>query len=150
MKSIIIKPGAAIAIIAVGLITAATTASATSDINSDNSPPGMHTVHKVGHATAHIAKTTWHGSKMVARTAVHDSKGIAQSAWDGSKRAARTVVYSPVIAYEVVRGERPLFPHYAASHQGSRQQIALTGHRHEMKSRMQGSEASRHNEQPPI
>jgi hypothetical protein len=62
----------------------------------------------IGHGTAYAAKSTWHFSK----------------------DAANTVVHSPVIAYEVVRGERPLFPHNtAARDQRSREQMALTGHR---------------------
>jgi len=47
-------------------------------------------------------------------------------------RVVHTVVYSPVIAWEVMRGERPLFPHETAmGNQGGqehRKGIALTGH----------------------
>jgi len=62
----------------------------------------------IGHGTATVAKNTWHGTEAVTRT----------------------VVYSPVIAYQVVRGQRPLFPHStAARDQRHREQMALTGHR---------------------
>jgi len=69
---------------------------------------------KMENGTATVAKGTWHESKLIANTAVR----------------------SPVIAYEVVRGERPLFPNETAWRNNNRREsIALTGH---------------HNEPPPI
>jgi hypothetical protein len=109
MKSIVIKAGAAIAL---GLITAATAASAET------------TVQKVENGTTHVAKTTYRDSKGLAKTTWTDSKSFAAVSWDESKKVGRTIVYSPVIAYDVMRGERPLFSHP----QDRRQQIALTGH----------------------
>jgi len=148
MKSIIIKARAAIAI---GLITATTAATATPDVSSNNSSPAAQQapMHKVVHGTATVAKTTWHGTRQVDGTTMHQSKGMAQATWDESRKVARTVVYSPVIGYEVMRGERPLFPHYTASReQGRREQIALTGHRTDQKSRTE-SDAPKQAE-PPI
>jgi hypothetical protein len=64
----------------------------------------------IGHGTARVAKDTWHGTEAVTRT----------------------VVYSPVIAYQVARGERPLFPQDTATRdRRHREQIALGGHRAE-------------------
>jgi len=63
---------------------------------------------------------------------------MAHLTWRDSKRVARTVVHSPVIAYQVVRGDRPLFPRETASRgQGHREQIALAGHR-KAESKQQG------------
>lgn len=148
MKSIIITAGAAIAL---GFIT--TTASATaSDMNSDNSSPRKETaMQKIEHGSATVARTTVRDCKrlahsavrdsgMIAHATVRDSRSFAGATWDESKKIARTAVDSPVIAWQVVRGERPLFPRETASRdRGHREQIALGGHR----------KTSTHNE-PPI
>ena len=121
MKNSIAK---AIAATAIGLITA-TSAAYASDQTTQESTMG-----RIEQGTAHVARTTWRDSKSVARTTVSDSKGFAAATWDASKRVAGTVIDSPVIAWQVVRGERPLFPHETASRgEGHREQIALTGHR---------------------
>jgi hypothetical protein len=121
MKSSIAK---AIAATAIGLITA------TSAGYASDQPGRGSTMGRIEQGTAHVARTTWRDSKGVARTTVSDSKGFAAATWDGSKRVARTAIDSPVIAWQVVRGERPLFPHETAARgQGRREQIALTGHR---------------------
>jgi hypothetical protein len=148
MKSILIKTAA---IAAIGLI-AATSAARAAPMNSDSSDQQGSVPQKVEQGAAHVAKTTYHGAKRIARDTVHgsrhiahatvrDSRDFAQSSWDMSKRIGRTVVDSPVIAYHVVRGDRPLFTHERRS---GREQVALTGHR-----TMEKSDAARHNE-PPI
>lgn len=128
------------------LITAATAAYATpSQTASGNTPNSGHetALDKIGHGTADLAKGTW--------------------------AVTRTIVYSPVIAWQVMRGERPLFPHETASRgsashstashstashstasreKGHREQVALTGHR--AKSRTEANPPSRPNEPPPI
>lgn len=80
--------------------------------------------------------------------------GFAKGTWRESKAIARTVVYSPVIAWQVIRGERPMFPRgTASSHKQDRhEQIALTGHRAKTKPGIQTemSAPARHNEPPPI
>lgn len=139
MKNLILETGAAIAIV---LITGTGAACADTGDSQDS------TMQKIEHGSAHVAKATMHDTRMLAHDTVHGGKGIAASAWDESKRIGRTVVDSPVIAYEVVRGERPLFPQKTESREESRrEQVALTGHR--TKSRTEMNDSSRHNE-PPI
>jgi hypothetical protein len=148
MKRILIKTAAPVAI---GLI-GATSAARAAPMNSDSSHQQESIPQKVEQGTAHVAKTTYHGtarvakntyhgSRRIARTTVRDSRDFAQSSWDMSKRIGRTVIDSPVIAWHVVRGDRPLFTHENGT---SREQVALTGHR-----TLEKSDAARHNE-PPI
>lgn len=161
---------AAVATTALGLITATGAETAQSGMDSANTTPSQQqpsTISKVENGTSRLARRSWRESKHLARAGVNDSKRIASESWNGSKtvasngwtdtrhfasdswmeskKVARTVVDSPVIAYQAARGERPLFPNRTASHsQGTREQIALTGHRKDMKSR------SPSNEPPPI
>ena len=122
MKSSIVKASVATAIVLITGTSAAFAGPAPRDESAANTSPPQQktTMEKIGRGTAHLARTTWRDSRQVAATTVSDSKGFADATWDGSKKVARTVVHSPVIAYEVVRGERPVFPHQTA---------ALTGHR---------------------
>ncbi len=158
MKSIIVKAGAAIAL---GFITGTSAASANTtgtDMSSDNSTPPRQetTMEKVENGSAHIAHATVRDSKRlahatvrdsweIAHTTVRDSKSFASATWDESKRIGRTVVDSPVIAYQVVRGERPLFTH-STPEQSRREQVALTGHT----GRAPAEKPSRHDQTPPI
>ena len=59
-----------------------------------------------------------------ATEAKNKSMDFAQNSWMETKRVTHTVVDSPVIAYHVIRGDRPLF-----THESNRQSMALTGHR---------------------
>jgi len=94
---------------AIGLITA------TSAAYAGPGPRHETTMEKFERGTAHLARETWRDSKDVGRTVVH----------------------SPVIAWEVARGERPLFPHETAARQRDhREQIALTGHRAKSRAEM--------------
>ena len=121
----------AIAATAIGLITA------TSAGYASDQPGQESTMGRIEQGTAHVARTTWRDSKGVARTTASGSKGFAAATWDGSKRVARTAIDSPVIAWQVVRGERPLFPHETAARQRDhREQIALTGHRAKSRAEM--------------
>ena len=81
----------------------------------------------------------------MANTSVH----LARETWHGSERVADTVVHSPVIAFQAIRGERPLVSHEtAAQNTGHREQIALTGHRKDTPSKTDKS-VPRHYD-PPI
>ncbi len=140
MKRIIIKTGAAVALGFLTSIGAASAMTAGSDMNSGDSTAQPSTVQKIEHGSVHVAKTAYHDTGRVAKTTVHDTKGFAATTWDESKMVGRTIVYSPVIAYEVIRGERPLFTHARTG--DGREQMALSGHRRETSETV-------HNE-PPI
>jgi hypothetical protein len=76
------------------------------------------------------AGTTTPGFKNTIMDMGQTSVDMAKDTWRFTGRVGRTVVDSPVIAYQVVRGERPLFPHEMASRNtGRHEQVALTGHR---------------------
>ncbi len=63
----------------------------------------------------------------VFRDMGHDTAYAAKGTWHFTTDVARTVVYSPVIAYQVARGERSLFPQDARARDQHREQIALAG-----------------------
>jgi hypothetical protein len=70
----------------------------------------------------------------------------AADTWDGSKAVARSIVRAPQTAYQVARGDRPLFLHREVP---GREQMALTGHR-TAEQHYREESAARHNEPPPI
>jgi hypothetical protein len=84
----------------------------------------------IGLATATSSAFAGPGPRDSVFTEIKDgSVHFAKNTWEVTKDVSRTVVHSPVIAYQVARGERPLFTHETASREdGRRQQIALTGH----------------------
>ncbi len=146
MKHTSTKIAAAIGagLIACGSAAYATTASEDMNSGSPVAQENSSFVGKVEHGTSRVAHSTVRGSKRLAHATVRDSREVAHAtvrdsrsfaggAWDESKRIARTVVYSPVIAYHVVRGDRPLFTRENAS--DNHGQIALSGHRPSMESR---------------
>jgi hypothetical protein len=59
----------------------------------------------------------------------NDSVRIASETWHGTVAVSRTVVHSPVIAYQAMKGERPLF---SRNNERSHESVALTGHRTQM------------------
>ena len=97
--------------LAIGLITATSAAyagPAQTHLGSTTPPPYDSTLNDIARAPFHLARETWRVTESVATTVGH----------------------SPVIAYQVIRGERPLFPQETASRDsGHREQIALTGHK---------------------
>jgi hypothetical protein len=167
MKSIITKAAVAIGI---GLVTGSSAAYAEPAQTSTDTSTQQTTMGKVEHGTTHVAKTTWRGTRHIARSTVRESKRIARSTaresehiagatardtktvaaktWDGTKDVARTVVHSPVIAWQVMRGERPLFTTARAGQQPARQQMALTGHRANNAQSQTGTSAKHY--EPPI
>ena len=91
------------------------------------------TMGKVDTGTSNVARETWGGTRDVAHTTVKGSRSFASASWNESKKIGRTIVDSPVIAYQVARGERPLFTHDTASRERTdRQNMALTGHKRDM------------------
>ncbi|HEX4084757.1 MAG TPA: hypothetical protein VHY22_07600 [Chthoniobacteraceae bacterium] len=77
-----------------------------------------------------------------ASEAKNKSLDFAQATWMETKRVTRTVVDSPVIAYHVVRGDRPLFTHDSTH----RESMALAGHRVEPRNQ----KPSNRGQEPPV
>jgi hypothetical protein len=59
------------------------------------------------------------------------ARNAARDTWQETVKVTRSVVDSPVTAYHVVRGDRPLFTHNNMRDTDRRQGVALTGHRTE-------------------
>ena len=102
----------------------------------------------IGLATATSSAFAGPGPRDVFTDIKDGSVRFAKNTWEVTKDVSRTVVHSPVIAYQVARGERPLFTHETASRDsGRREQIALAGHRSEAES-YQGMSPTKRPEQP--
>ena len=92
-----------------------------------------------------VAATTAARADSFFERVKNGTMNAAADTWDGSKAVARSIVHAPQTAYQVARGERPLFLHQA----NGRDQMALTGHQLAERHYREES-AARHNEPPPI
>ena len=104
----------------IGLIAATSAAYAGPSAHCQNAPRHETAMERIDLGTRHVASETWLESKKVGRTLVNSS----------------------VIAYQVARGDRALFPRETSHREG----IALTGHRAKARAEMN---APRHYD-PPI
>jgi uncharacterized membrane protein len=58
------------------------------------------------------------------------TQDAARGTWQETVKVTRSIVYSPVTAYHIVRGDRPLFTHNNNMRDTDhREGVALTGHR---------------------